>query len=795
MGGGGGGATSGVLRVLQRVFAAYVDRLLDHPRLAAAVVVTLSAFWAAQLPALRVEIDPDANLPQAHAYIRALHLLESKFGEKNLIVVGLFPTDGDVFTPGFLAKVQRVTRRIRELPGVVPSSFLGLASPLAKSIEGRDDAVIVQRIVDRTPTTHDEAREVRRRAYLNPFFSGTIVAADRSATAIVANFRLTPLTPGYPEIHDAVARVVAAENDGTFVARYGGPIAVFAAMARVTERTVLLFPLAMLVIAAIHYEAFRTVQAMVLPLVTALLAVVWALGFMGLLRVPLDPFNTTTPILVLAVAAGHAVQILKRYYEEYERHGDTRTAIRTAMLRLGPVMLTAGAVAALSFFSLTIFATATIRNFGLLTGFGILAAVVVEMTLIPAIRMLLPPRAAELRREAGTGALLERLLGRIARTVAARPRATVVGCAVVVAVGIVGAARVHVDTTLKRQFRGSDPVRRDDDALNAAFGGTNTLVVLVEGPDAHAIERPEALAAMQRLQAMLAADREVGATRSIVDVVVAMHHALDGGVRTVASSAPDGAPDALPSSAELVAQYLFLYSLSADPGDLDTQIDADHRVAPIRVFLKTDSTEYTQALIDRVHAFAATAFPPGYRLEYSGSNASNAALTDVMVRGKLLNMLQIAAIIVLVSAIMLRSIVAGLLVAAPLATAVAVNLGVMGFAGVPLDIVTAPIAAMAVGIGADYAIYFLFRFREELRTSRTPALALSSALRTAGKAIVYVSSAIAGGYLVLCVSGFVYHVELGILVALAMVVSSAASITLLPALLLIARPRFLFDRA
>src|SRR6185295_4861840 len=136
-------------------------------------------------------------------------------------------------------------------------------------------------------------------------------------------------------------------------------------------------------------------------------------------------------------------------------------------------------------------------------------------------------------------------------------------------------------------------------------------------------------------------------------------------------------------------QYLFLYSLSADPGDLDTQIDAEHRVAPIRVFLRTDSTEYTQALIERVRTFASTAFPPGYHLRFSGSNASNAALTEVMVRGKLLNMLQIAAIITLVSAIMLRSLVAGLLIAAPLATAVVVNLGVMGLAGVPLDIVTA----------------------------------------------------------------------------------------------------------
>lgn len=772
------------MRALRAAFGAYIDWLLDHPRLALATVSALSFFWASQLPALRVEIDPDANLPQEHAYIRALHLLETKFGEKNLAVIGLFPHDGDVFTPAFLVKIQRITARIRELPGLVPASYLGLASPLAKSIEGRDDTVLVQRLIERTPVTADDAAEVRRRAYLNPFFSGIIVAPDASATAILANFRLTPATPGYLEIQERVAAVVAAENDGSFTAHYSGPVAVLAAMAKVTERTVLLFPIAMLVIALIHYEAFRTLQGMVLPLVTALLAVVWALGFMGFMRIALDPFNTTTPILVLAVAAGHAVQILKRYYEEYDRHRETRAAVRTAMVRLAPVMITAGAVAALSFFSLTIFATATIRNFGLLTGFGILSAIVIELTLIPAIRLLLPaPRPAEMRSEARSGRALERVLSGVARVVAARPRAIVAASVAIMGVALVGATRIHVNTTLKRQFGPTHPVQIDDTALNAAFAGTNTLVLLVHGPDDHSLDDPEALTAMLRIQRFLESDATIGRTSSVADTVAEMNKALNGG---------DPAARVIPVSSDLIRQYLFLYSLSGEPGDLDLQIDAEHRMAPIRAFMKSDSTEYAQQLIERVRGFVATELPKGYRVYYSGTNASNAALTDVMVRGKLLNMVQIGAIITLISGLMLRSAVGGLLVAAPLLMAVLVNLGVMGFAHVPLDIVTAPIAAMAVGIGADYAIYFMFRFREELGVSRTPALALISTMRTSGKAIVYVSSAIAGGYLVLCVSGFVYHTELGIMVAIAMIVSSAASISFLPALLLIGQPKFLF---
>ncbi len=764
-------------------FRAYIDWLLAHQLLVVTAGIALTVFWACQLPALRVEIDPDANLPQDHPYIRALHVLETTFGEKNLAVVGLFPHDGDVFTPTFLAKIQRLTRRIRELPGLVPSSYLSVASPLVKSIEGRDETLIVRPVLEGNPATQSAAAEVRRRVFANSFWTGNIVSADGSATAIVANFRLTREMPGYPEIYERIHTIVEEENDGTFTAYYGGPVAVLAAMAHVTERTILLFPVAVLIIGLIHYEAFRTLQGMILPLVTALFAVAWSLGVMGFLRIHLDPFNTTTPILILAVAAGHAVQLLKRYYEEYDRTGDHVAAVRIALRRLGPVMIAAGSIAALSFLSLTLFATSTIRNFGLLTGFGIISALVIELSLIPALRALLPaPKPRDLAKEAHSGRALEHALAVIARVVAARPR-TVVASAVIVLLAALGAAtRLHVNTSLKRQFSMTHPVRVADQALNSAFAGTNTLIFIVEGPQDGALDDPAAIRAIADLQAFVARDPSVGKTISYVDLLREMHRAFTG------------TPDAdLPTERAVASQYLFLYSLSGNPEDLDSQIDQAHRTAAVRAFMREDSTEYAERLIAAIREHIQGRFPPGFHVLFSGNNASNAALTEVMVRGKLLNIIQIALIIVLITSVMLRSPMPGLLVATPLAMAVAVNFGAMGAFHIPLDIVTSPIAAMAVGIGADYAIYFLFRFREELAISATPELALASALRTSGKAIAYVSSAITFGYLVLCLSGFVYHVELGTMVALAMLVSSISSLTVLPALILITRPAFLFD--
>ena len=241
----------------------------------------------------------------------------------------------------------------------------------------------------------------------------------------------------------------------------------------------------------------------------------------------------------------------------------------------------------------------------------------------------------------------------------------------------------------------------------------------------------------------------------------------------------------------MAAQYLFLYSLSGGGEDFDTIIDPTHRHAKIRVLVHEDSTKYAQGLIARAKDIVRETIPAGYQVRYTGTLANTTAATEVMVGGKLRNILQIALITIVISALLLRSLIAGLLVALPLGLAVAVNFGVMGLLAIPLDTMTAAISAMAVGIGADYAMYLLFRIREENASALDLDEAIEQALMTSGKAILFVSTAIALGYATLCLSGFVVHVQLGSLVALAMLVSSAGALVLLPAVIARLRPAFL----
>ncbi|MCI0528931.1 MAG: MMPL family transporter, partial [Nitrospira sp.] len=155
---------------------------------------------------------------------------------------------------------------------------------------------------------------------------------------------------------------------------------------------------------------------------------------------------------------------------------------------------------------------------------------------------------------------------------------------------------------------------------------------------------------------------------------------------------------------------------------------------------------------------------------------------------------QITMIIFVASAIVLRSVLGGFMVLLPLGLAVLINFGVMGLTGVTLGIGTAAISAMAVGIGADYAIYLLFRIREEYRKVSNEQsglkIAIEKALITAGKAIVFVALSISAGYAILPFSGYYLHME-GILVPLAMLTSCIGALVLLPTLVCALKPRFI----
>jgi predicted RND superfamily exporter protein len=747
-------------------------------------LAVISIYFASHIPSLKVNVDTPRFLPQDHPYVVAQNELEQTFGGRDIVAIGVFPRAGDIYRPSVLAKVARITEKIDSLSGVIRSNVMSLSARRAKAIRGTDDGMEIRPLFS-DPKDLEAIARLRDDLKASPLFWNTVVSPDGRAAQIIADFKLGGEIPDYAALERAVRAVAEAEQDHeTEIAVGGLPIAL-SWLSAYSERIKWIFPLTVLIIGLLHFHAFRTLQGFFIPLLTALLAVVWALGIMGLLRVQIDPFSAATPILVLAVAAGHSVQILKRYYEEFHRCRDNHEAVIESTARIGAVMVLAGVISAAGFFSLMVFKTHVIRTFGLYTGIGILSALIIEMTLIPAIRAAMPaPREREQLRERVRGFLdvaLERLA---AVLIQANPRPILFGACLLIGLAAFGVAQVYVDNGMKRWYFAGTQLIREDRLLNASFGGTNTLNFLIEGPAPDTMKEPRALEAIDRLQRFLESVTGVGKTLSFVDYVKQMNRA---------AHADDPKFYSVPPSRELIAQYLLLYSIGGDPGDFDAYVDYDYRRANLHVFCRTDSTAFTRELLTRVEQFVRENFPPDIRVRPAGTMSYTLALNETMAHGKVQNILQIIAIIFLLSSLLFRSVVAGVFVIVPLAITVIVNFALLGFSRTPLDIPTAAIMAVAVGLGADFSIYFLMRFREELGRALDASKAMFATMTTSGKAIVYVSTAVSLGYLTLTLSGFGIHMRTALLMGSAIVVSCLSTLVLLPPLLLLTRPRFSFS--
>ncbi|MEJ8838044.1 outer membrane lipoprotein-sorting protein [Ramlibacter sp. AN1133] len=771
----------------------YVEWIIRRRWLVIALTLLVTALAGWQARHLRIVIDPNTMLPPSHPYVATGLEVSRVFGSKYIVVIGIAPRQGDVYQPAVLAKVDRIGQELLQAPGVIRNSLLSLGARRAKDIAGSADGLEVRPLMDGVPRDATALAKLRHAIAANPVYQDTLVARDGKATAIIVEFKED--AAGYRGILERVQPIVDRERDATVDIHVGGAPAFLAAIEGYSERMGILLPVAILVLALVLFEAFRSRQGLVLPLVTGILAVAWGVGVMGAAGIPMDVFNATTPILILAVATGHAVQMLKRYYDEYhalrggllpmEPPEANREAVSRAVQRVGPVMLAAGTVATLGFFSLVVFDISTVRTFGIFTGIGILATVLLEMSFIPALRAVLaPPREGD-----GQGSrrysAWDRTTAAIANAVTGRRRRRICAAAALFALMcLAGMAQVTVDNSMKSYFSPRLPLIRDDQALNRFLGGTNTIFVLVKGASEDAIKEPRTLRAIDELQRFIESQPHVGKTVSIADFVKRMHQAMNG---------DNPAFDVVPASRELISQYLLLYAMSGEPGDFDTYVDYGYRLANVTVYLKSDSSADFQALVQRIQGFAAGRFGPDVRVSVGGGLAEGAALNEVMVKGKILNIVQIAAVVFVVSSLLFRSLAAGALVLLPLALAVLATFGLIGWAGIPLNVSTSLISAMAVGIGADYAIYLIYRIREELAAGNAPEPAIRRVLATAGKAILFVALAVSAGYGVLLLSiGFHIHQWLALLIAVAMLVSAVAALLLIPSLVLTLRPRFIF---
>jgi predicted RND superfamily exporter protein len=576
------------------------------PKTTILLVVAATFLVALPIGSLRFETDVETMMPKRHPVFIYNEEVEEIFNTKKMIIIGVINEGpAGVFNPETLKLVERLSLGVEQMDGIIGEDVISLRT--LDNIVGSDWGLEVEPLMESAPETSGEAEELRETVFDNEMFINNVISPDGTATSIFAK-----LEAGWDkvEIYDRIRRMIDEDVDigDNRIIIAGRPMIEGVIGRDAGEDMRLTMPLVMLVSMIVLYLTLRSARGVLLPLAVVGASVVWMMGVMSLVGIPLYAITTLVPVLLTAISLAYGIHIINRYYEEAALSPTAapgEIVLKTMREIWAPVVM-ASLTTAAGFLSLSTSDMMPVKYFGFFTAIGVTSAMVFSLTFIPACLTILPVKypSGMLHNPGatddgdGSGRLTRALRG-AGHLIGEHPGKVMLLAAVVIVLGVGGLFRVHVDGSLLQNFKKDSEVLIADRILTEKFGGTVPLNVIIEGESNDALKEPEILKATDDLQTRLAAMDEVGATLSIADYIKRMNRVMNEDRREYSR---------IPDSREMIAQYLLLYSMSGDPGDFDDVVDYEYRQANMRVRINSDHSTVLKKVTENVRSEAAEAF-------------------------------------------------------------------------------------------------------------------------------------------------------------------------------------------
>jgi predicted RND superfamily exporter protein len=753
--------------------------ILDHPvaSCAAVLVVTLLLGW--QIPRLRIDESAE-GLMVRHDPDRAFYeKAKARFGNDNLTVV-LVKAD-DVFAPGVLAAVKRLSDGLAALPAVSRVESL----TTVKNIKGEGDALDTDLLVETLPRTAAEVERIRADALGNRVLVGNLVARDARATGITTYADPRPDDAGFNHrfVGQVEALIARESRPGLTIYQVGAPYtkATYADYVKADQKTVI--PLSIAVLLVTLLLSFRMLQGVVVPIVTAVVSIVWSLGLMAVFDLPLTILTGILPSLLLAIGFTEDVHMISEYHHRLERGDDKLTALRTMLKESAlPILITTGTTV-VGFGSLVTTDITMLIQFGWASSLGLTANFVVTMALLPPmLRFWRVPRRfrhAVLTHESDHGTI-PRLMQRLGEFNLRYRVPILVVTGLLTAGSLVGWYSLRVSTDLISFFPERSPIRtRIEDLHRSLAGGLGFYIVLDTGR-ADGAKDPAFLALVAGLQDHLTSIGMIDRSVSVADYLRKMNREMHGG---------DPAFETIPQTSDQVAQYL----LMLEGKELTKFLDFNASAANIVVRHNLTGSGDLSVLLRRVDAWVARNVPPNISVKPTGETILFNNASDYMAINELTSFAWTFLIIGVIHALLFMSVKAGALSLIPNVVPILFNYGLMGLLGIPLNTGNALIATIAIGIAVDDTVHHMVTYNRQLNLHHDQKIAMFNTMRSQGRPIIYVSLALAAGFLALASSNFVPTVQFGWLAAGVMLLAMASELMLTPILMYSTRLVTLWD--
>jgi len=731
------------------------------------LVFALTLVLGYQIRNLSINSDVISSLPDDDPYASLLKRVGEQFGGNKIGMV-ILETD-NIYTTEVLEHVKQVTDTLKLQQGI--SSVTSLTNII--SISSGDEGLEVANLVDEydLPDTGEELNALKEKVTAKDMYKGSIVSEDGTATVVIFT-----LMDG-SEV-EAVAREVKQKVKAMDLPEEiyfaGAPMLVTAVSDLISADLYLLIPIAFAVIALTLFLGFRTKRGVIMPLMTAAIAIIWTMGTMSLLGFQLTMVSNNIPIILLAVGSAYTIHVVNRISQVRDTN-KTRILVTALAHILIPVIL--AAVTTMIGFLSFIFGSylEMIRDFGLFTAIGTFFSVILSLFFVPAMVHNLRIRHDGLEYEAiilKKSYLSDKYLSPLKSLLFKHPKYILTTWGLLILISIISIFFIKRSVDTKEYFKKGNPARIAEEIMAKKFGGSSPIFVLFKGD----IQSPEVLNKMVLCENYMRQSPDILSTQSIAGLVLDLAEGFGEGRN-------------IPQEKEIVEQLWFMID-GNEMLERFVSPDLDEGVI-ISKFISPDN-KAKKEFAGYMDEFIRENSSEECQISITGMPFIDVTMDRSLLRSQIMSLTIAIIFAIIIVGLILKSFLKGIFATVPMISSIIILFGVMGISGIPLNIATVLVASVALGIGIDYSIHVITNFNFWIEKGKDIHHAIEDTIMVSGKAIMINVASVTAGFLVLLFSEMVPLQYFGLLIGLSMIASSQAAMILLPVMLILIDRRFPF---
>ena len=610
----------------------------------------------------------------------------------------------------------------------------------------------------------------------SPLYANNLVSTDLKTTAL-----LIPLATDNPRliIDDASLKIIIKNIRSTMDSYrdnatlfLGGVPMIRNDVIDYIKRDLIVFSLAVVFVMSIMLSVFfRKIKWVVIPISISIVGAIFMTGLISAIGWKVTVISANFFSLLLVMTLSVIIHLVVRYREiaSQELEQNNSDIIRKTLSQMiRPCVYTVITTIA-AFASLTASNVQPVIDFGLMMSIGVTVAFVLSFIGFAIVMTLLkkpkPPKKPE----------EFFILKRLAQSTDIHAKSIIMSISIVAAIAIFGLSKLSVENSFINYFKKNTEIYQGLSFIDKELGGTIPLEIVFDDIASAYWADASLREEFHEVHNYLDSLPSIGKVLSIDTFMQVLKDSNEG-------KAPNG--------------FLLILGKNNMPDFAKSQVLKPHisdETDQIRIVARVNETtsdlDRNQLIIDIKKALVENYYFNEDDFYFTGTFSLYNNLLQSLFSSQIKTILTVFTIIFVLFLIVFRSISIALIAVVPNIMPSLTILGLMGIVGIPLDIMTITIAAIAIGIGIDNAIHYISRFKSELLVDSDYVSSMYRAHNSIGVSMFYTAATVAIGFLVLILSNFIPSIYFGIFMAIAMLSAVIVNLTLLPKLLIIFKPR------